>query len=122
MYSVVEISGHQYRVKAGDIIDVQKLEDEAGKDITLKNVLFVGGENIAVGAPHVSGASVSAKVIKHDRSRKVIVFKRRPTGWKRKNGHRQHFTALLITEVTDGTGKSEKIDASSLNAKKFLSK
>ena len=63
-----------------------------------------------------------AKVIKHDRSRKVIVSKRRAGLWKRKNGHRQHFTALLITEIADGAGKSEKIDAASINAKKFLGK
>lgn len=122
MYSIVEIGGHQYRVKAGDIIDVQKLEDEAGKEITLENVLFVGGKNAVVGTPIVAGAKVSAKVIKHDRSRKVLIFKRRPRGWKNKNGHRQHFTALLITELVDGSGNSEKIDSSSLNAKKFLSK
>ncbi len=122
MYSVVEIGGHQYRVKAGDIIDVQKLEEEAGAEIALENVLLVGGETPVVGTPTVAGAKVMAKVIKHDRSRKVIVFKRRPRGWKKKKGHRQHFTALLITELTDGAGNSEKIDANSLNAKKFLGK
>jgi large subunit ribosomal protein L21 len=120
MYSVVEIGGHQYRVKAGDIIDVQKLEEEAGKEISLENVLFVGGETPVVGAPTVAGAKVIAKVIKHDRSRKVVVFKRRPRGWKNKKGHRQHFTALLVTEIQDGAGNSAKIDTDSLNAKKYL--
>ena len=120
MYSVVEISGHQYSVKAGDIIDVQKLAEEAGKEITLDNVLLVGGEQTLVGAPTVAGAQVKAKVIKHDRSRKVIVFKRKPRGYDRKNGHRQHFSALLITEINDGAGNSETIDKDSMNAKKYL--
>ena len=120
MYSVVEISGHQYNVKAGDIVDVQKLAHEAGEEITLENVLLVGGENTVVGAPTVAGAQVKAKVIKHDRSRKVIVFTRKPRGYDKKNGHRQHFTALLITEISDGAGNSEVIDKNSTNAKKYL--
>ena len=76
MYSVVEIAGHQYRVKAGDLIDVQKLSDEVGTEVTLDKVLFVGGDKTAVGTPVVEGATVKAKIIKTDRARKIIVFKR----------------------------------------------
>lgn len=120
MYGVVEISGHQYRVQAGDLVDVQKLTDEAGSTIELDSVLFVGGETALVGAPTVSGAKVTAKVIRHDRDRKIIVFKRKPGAYKRKNGHRQHYTSLLITEVNDGQGNTAKIDSDSKNAKKYL--
>ena len=64
MYGVVEIAGHQYKVKAGDVIDVQKLSAEAGSDVTLDKVLFVGGEKTSVGTPNVAGASVTARVVK----------------------------------------------------------
>jgi len=120
MYGVVEVSGHQYKVQAGDIVDVEKLSVEAGSDIDLDQVLFVSGETPLIGAPTLAGATIKARVIHHDRSRKVIVFKRKPGMYKRKNGHRQHYTALLITEINDGQGNSEKIDAKSKNAEKYL--
>lgn len=120
MYGVVEIAGHQYKVQAGDLIDVEKLTNEAGSTIELNQVLFIGGEKAIVGAPTVNGAKITAKVIMHDRSRKIIVFKRKPGAYKRKNGHRQHFTALLITEINDGAGKVSKIDSASKNAQKYL--
>ena len=120
MYGVVEIAGHQYKVQAGDLIDVEKLVNEAGSTVTFDKVYFIGGENPQVGAPVVNGAKIVAKVIRHDRSRKIIVFKRKPGKYKRKNGHRQHFTALLITEVVDGSGKATKIEASSKVAQKYL--
>ncbi len=120
MYGIVEIAGHQYKVQAGDLIDVEKLANEAGTTVTFDKVYFIGGENPQVGLPVVNGAKVVAKVLKHDRSKKVIVFKRKPGKYKRKNGHRQHYTALLITEVVDGSGKAAKIDASSKVAQKFL--
>ena len=122
MYGVVEISGHQYRVKAGDLIDVQKLENAEGSDVTLDKVLFIGGENLAVGTPLVKGASVTARVIKSDRSRKLLVLKRKPGMYKKKKGHRQHYTSLLVTEVTDGQGNSDKLDSKSPLVKKYLKK
>lgn len=121
MYGVVEISGHQYKVQAGDIIDVQRIDHEVGKDVDF-DVLFVGGDSPQVGKPTVNGAKVSAKVIRQDRSRKVIVFKRKPGLWQKKRGHRQHYTSLLITQLTDGSGKSDKIDSNSPSAKKYLKK
>ena len=121
MYGVVEISGHQYRVGPGDLIDVEKLTAEEGKSIELDKVLFIGGKSPLVGFPTISGAKITAKVLRHDRSRKLIVFKRKPTdGRQTKGGHRQHYTALLITEINDGNGNVVKIDAKSKNAEKFL--
>ena len=120
MYGVVEIAGHQYKVQAGDLIDVEKLAHEAGSTINLDQVLFIGGAKPVIGAPVVKGAKVTAKVLMHDRSRKLIVFKRKPGGYKRRNGHRQNFTALLITEINDGNGNVSKIDKASKNAEKYL--
>lgn len=99
MYGIVEIKGHQYKVKAGDIIDVQKMDAEVGTSVELDQVLFVGGDSPKVGTPLVSGAKVVAEVIKQGRSRKVIVLKRKPGKYQTKNGHRQHYTALKIKEV-----------------------
>lgn len=122
MYGVVEIGGHQYKVKAGDLIDVQKLEAQEGSNINFEKVLFVGGDNPTVGSPTVAGAKISAKVLKHDKSRKKLVFKRRPGAWQKIRGHRQEYTALLITEMVDGKGNTSKIDANSKAAQKFLKK
>jgi large subunit ribosomal protein L21 len=97
MYGIVEIKGHQYRVQEGDVIDVQKLEGEIGAKIELGNVLFIGGDSPKVGMPAVDGAVVSAEIIRQARSRKIIVSVRKPGKYKKKNGHRQHYTALKIT-------------------------
>ena len=120
MYGVVEIAGHQYKVQAGDVIDVQKLSAEVGSDVTLDKVLFVGGEKTSVGTPTVAGATVTAKVIRTDRSRKLLVFKRKPGMYKKRKGHRQHYTSLFITELNDGQGGTDKVDAKSDRVKKFL--
>jgi len=119
MYGIVEITGHQYKVQPGDIIDVEKLTAEVGTDVNLDQVLFVGGEQTLIGKPTVDGATVTARVIKQGRSRKMIIFKRKPGQYRRKNGHRQMFTGLLITEIKAG-GKSEKIASDNKWAQKFL--
>ncbi|MDA8792667.1 50S ribosomal protein L21 [Bacteriovoracaceae bacterium] len=121
MYSIVEIKGHQYRVSPGDIIDVQKTEGEVGSELSFESVLFVNDEgNVSVGQPSINGAKVSAKVIKQDRSRKKIVFRRLAGKYRKKNGHRQHFTSLLITGVSDGSGKDFKITTPSKRVEKHL--
>lgn len=112
MYSVVEIKGHQYKLKAGDLIDVERIEAEVGATVSFDKVLLVGGgAKTLVGAPTLGGAKVTAQVVKQGRSRKFFVLKRKPGGRRVKNGHRQSFTGLLITEVNDGQGgvtKAEK--------------
>lgn len=99
MYSVVEIKGHQYKVQEGDIVDVQKLDAEVGSKVELDKVLFVSGDTPKVGTPLVEGAKVVAEVVRQARSRKMIVFKRKPGLSRTKNGHRQHYTALKITAI-----------------------
>ncbi len=111
MYTVVEIKGHQYKLSAGDLIDVEKIEAEVGSTVTFDKVLLVGGTKTLVGAPVVGGAKVTAKVVKQGRTRKIFVLKRKPGGRRVKNGHRQCFTGLLITEVNDGQGGVAKAEA-----------
>lgn len=119
MYSIVEIKGHQYRVAPGDVIDVDRLETEVGKVAEFDKVLFVGGNTPVVGSPTVNGAKVKAQVVKTDRDRKILVFKRKPGSYRRKKGHRQWFTCLVITEVNDGKGQVAKIDTASKTAQKY---
>lgn len=99
MYGIVEVKGHQYKVKAGDTIDVQKMNAEVGSTVELENVLFVGGDSPKVGTPTVAGAKVTAEVVRQARSRKVIVFVRKPGRYQKKNGHRQPYTGLKIKEI-----------------------
>ena len=120
MYGVIEVAGHQYRVKAGDIIDVEKLSSNEGDVVEIDKVLFVGGDNPQVGLPVVEGALVKAKVIRQAKGKKVLVFKRKPGMYQKKQGHRQEYTGLLITEIKDGKGASSLIDSSSKEAKKYL--
>jgi large subunit ribosomal protein L21 len=98
MYGVVEVKGHQYRVQKDDIIDVEKMDANVGDTVDL-DVLFIGGDSPKVGTPLVKGAKVTAEVIRQARSRKIIVFKRKPGLSRTKNGHRQHYTALKIKEI-----------------------
>lgn len=117
MYSVVEIKGHQYKVSPGDLIDVEKIDLEEGKTVEFDQVLLIGGATTLVGLPVLAGAKVTAKVVKQGRTRKIFVLKRAPGKYRRKNGHRQSFTGLVITGITDGKGGSAQIDAGHKNAK-----
>ena len=114
MYAVVKTGGKQYRVSENDTLKVERLVGEAGDIVTLDNVLMVGdGADVTVGAPAVDGASVAAEIIEQARDRKVIVFKkRRRQNYRRKHGHRQHYTLLQVTEIlTDGAKPSKKAAA-----------
>jgi large subunit ribosomal protein L21 len=111
MYTVVEIKGHQYKLAAGDLIDVERIEAEVGASVTFDKVLLVGGTKTLVGAPVVGGATVTAKIVKQGRTRKILVLKRKPGAYRKKNGHRQCFTGLLITEINDGQGGVAKAEA-----------
>ena len=100
-YAVIKTGGKQYRVAPGDKLRVEKLIGDVGTTVTFSDILFVGGDSIKIGAPHVAGAKVEAKIVAQDRDKKIIVFKfRRRKNYRRKNGHRQPFTALEITNVT----------------------
>ncbi len=101
MYAVVKIGGSQYRVKEGDEVIVQKLDEEIGAKVKLDQVLMVGGDKVKIGTPMVSGATVAAEVIKQYKDKKVhiIKFKRRKHHIKRQ-GHRQLMTTLKIGKIS----------------------
>ena len=100
MYAIIATGGKQYKVSEGDIITIEKLGVEAGEKVTFDQVLVVGGEDLKVGEPTVSGATVEASVIKEGRAKKVIVYKyKRKTGYHKKNGHRQAFTQVKIEKI-----------------------
>ena len=101
MFAVIKTGGKQYQVAANDVIQIEKLDGEAGAKIEFKEVLVVGeGASARIGAPFVDGAVVTAEVVEQGRSRKTISFvKRRRQNSKRKKGHRQHFTKVRILEI-----------------------
>jgi large subunit ribosomal protein L21 len=100
MYAVVKTGGKQYRVQEGDVLFVEKLDAEVEAIVELTEVLAVGGETLKVGAPLVEGAKVIAKVIAQGKAKKVIVFKyKRKKDYRRKNGHRQPYTKLVIEKI-----------------------
>ncbi|MEM7740645.1 MAG: 50S ribosomal protein L21 [Pseudomonadota bacterium] len=99
-YAVIKTGGKQYRVKSGDVINVEKLEGEAGDTVKLDDVLMLGGDNVKVGAPLVEGASVDAEIVEQTRAPKIVVFKkRRRQNYRRKKGHRQEMTTLKINTI-----------------------
>jgi large subunit ribosomal protein L21 len=100
MYAVIKTGGKQYRVSEGDRIRVEKLPGDVGATIELKEVLLLGGETTKLGAPFVDGAKVTATITAQDRAKKIIVFKfKRRKNYRRKQGHRQPYTELRITQV-----------------------
>lgn len=101
MFAVIMTGGKQYKVAAGDIVKVEKLEGDAGSTITLDQVCCISDNGkTTLGAPVLSGASVTAEIVRQDRADKVIIFKkRRRQNYRRKKGHRQHQTVLKITGI-----------------------
>ena len=101
MYAVIETGGKQYKVSEGDVIFIEKLEAAEGEAVTFDKVLVVAdGENVKVGAPAVEGATVTAKVEKQGKAKKIYVFKmKRKKNERKKKGHRQPYTKVEITAV-----------------------
>lgn len=108
MFAIVEIAGQQFKVEKDQRVFVHRLETEEGKKVEFNNVLLVENDGkTTVGAPAISGAFVSAKVERHLKGDKVIVFKKkRRKGYKKKNGHRQYLTELTIEKITLTSGKA----------------
>ncbi|MCP3025544.1 50S ribosomal protein L21 [Halobacillus sp. A5] len=100
MYAIIETGGKQIKVQEGQEIYVEKVNVEAGETVTFDKVLFVGGDETKVGAPFVDGATVTAKVDKQGRQKKLTVFKYKPKkNYKRKQGHRQPYTKLVVESI-----------------------
>ena len=100
MYAVIKTGGKQYRVKQGDLLKVEKLEQEVGAKVSLEVLLVGEGADVKVGAPLVDGAKVEAEIVAHGKHRKVWHFRTQEEGWDRIRGHRQPYTELKITGIS----------------------
>jgi large subunit ribosomal protein L21 len=107
MYAIVEIAGQQFKVEKDQKVFVHRLQSEEGKKVSFDNVLLIGdGDKVTVGAPAIDGAQVGAKVLKHLKGDKVIVFKKkRRKGYRVKNGHRQALTEIQIDSIVASGAK-----------------
>ena len=101
MYAIIETGGKQYKVQAGDVVFIEKLDAEPEQEITFDKVIAVGKDDgIVVGTPTVEGASVTAKVLKNGKAKKVVVFTYKPKkNEKRKLGHRQPYTKVETSAI-----------------------
>ena len=110
MFAIVETGGKQYQVEEGRYVDIELLEGEADSKVVFdKIVMLVNGKKSKVGQPYVTGASVEGKILKHDKAKKIIVFKQRPKkGYRKKQGHRQQFTRVMISKIRTSAKKAAK--------------
>jgi len=100
VFAIVQTGGKQYKVQEGDVIRIEKLPVEAGAQVTLDEVLMVVGDETKIGKPLVEGASVTARVQRNAKAKKIVVFKYKPKkNYRKKTGHRQPFTELLIEKI-----------------------
>jgi large subunit ribosomal protein L21 len=114
MYAVIQTGGKQYRVTEGQVLRVEKLDDEVGSKISIDAAFVATDDAVHVGTPLVKGAKVKATVVDIDRGPKVIAFKKkRRKGYKRRIGHRQTFTALKIDEIVMPKKRAAKKKAES---------
>ena len=110
MYAIVDIAGSQFKVEKDQKVFINRIEGKEGSRVQFSNVLMLDNSGkLLVGAPHLEGASVEAKIIKHLKDDKVIVFKKkRRKGYKVKNGHRQLLTQVLIEKIVEKGSKPLK--------------
>jgi len=109
MYAIVEMAGQQFKVAKDQKVYVHRLQEDEGKKVTFDKVLLLeDGDNVTIGAPVIEGAAVEAKVVKHLKGDKVIVFKKkRRKGYQKKNGHRQYLTEIVVEGIlTKGAKKA----------------
>jgi large subunit ribosomal protein L21 len=114
MYAIVEIAGQQFKVAKDQKVFVHRLKEDEGAEVSFDKVLLhADGDNITLGAPAIDGASVSAKVVKHLKGDKVIVFKKkRRKGYRKKNGHRQYLTEIQIEDIAVSGGSKKSASSS----------
>jgi len=110
MYAIVEIAGKQFKVEKDQKLYVHRLKEDEGKKVTFDKVLMVDNKDkVSFGSPIISGAQVGAKVLKHLKSDKIIVFKKkRRKGYRVKNGHRQLLTQIQINDISLSEAKKQK--------------
>lgn len=107
MFAIVETGGKQYQVEEGRYLDVELLDGEKDSKIVFdKVVMIVNGKKSKVGQPYVAGASAEGTIVKHDKEKKIIVYKQRPKkGYRKKQGHRQGFTRVMISKIRTSAQK-----------------
>lgn len=115
MYAIIKTGGKQYKVQAGDILQVEKLDQDLGSEFTISEILMIGGDKAHVGTPLVKNAKVTVVVTKQAKTKKVIVFKKkRRQGYRKFGTHKQNFTELFIKSITSPDGQVSKTDAEPL--------
>ena len=109
MYAIVETGGKQYQVEEGRYVDVELLgEEKDAKVVFDKVVMIVNGKKSKVGQPYVANAKVEGTIVKNDKAKKVIVYKQRPKkGYRKKQGHRQCFTRVMISKIRTTASKAK---------------
>ena len=109
MFAIVETGGKQYQVEEGRYLDVELLDGEKDSKVIFdKVVMIVNGKKSKVGQPYVAGASAEGTILKHDKAKKIIVYKQRPKkGYRKKQGHRQGFTRVMISKIRTSAQKKE---------------
>ncbi len=107
MYAIVETGGKQYQVEEGRYLDVELLDGKENSKIVFdKVIMLVNGAKSKVGQPYVKGASAEGTIVKHDKDKKIIVYKQRPKkGYRKKQGHRQQFTRVMISKIKTSAAK-----------------
>lgn len=107
MYAVIQTGGKQYRVTPGEEIKVEKLDGNVGDEVHFDDVLLVSKDDkVAVGKPVLKDTRVVAKITRHGRGPKIVVFKyKRRKGYRRKQGHRQDYTGVKILDIEDYSGR-----------------
>jgi large subunit ribosomal protein L21 len=110
MYAVVNSGGKQYKVQKGEVLKLEKISGDVGNSVTFDRVLmFSDGENVSIGQPVLDGVSVEGHIVEQGKAKKVIVFKyKRRKRFRRKNGHRQEFTAVQIDSIKAKGTKAAK--------------
>jgi large subunit ribosomal protein L21 len=112
MYAIIRTGGKQYKVQAGDLVKVEKLDRDLGAEFELNEVLAVGGDKVFLGEPVLKGAKVTVVVTRQAKAPKVIVFKKkRRQGYRRMRGHRQLFTELFVKSITTPEGQTVSSDS-----------
>jgi large subunit ribosomal protein L21 len=105
-YAVIRTGGKQYRVTPGELLRIESLKGEVGSEITFSEVLLTAAEgSVRVGTPFLPGVTVSARIVQHGREKKILVFKKkRRKNYRRRQGHRQNFTAVQINNINNIEG------------------
>ncbi len=115
MFAIVEASGRQFQLEAGRFVDVDLTEGKAGDKFVFERVLMlVDGDKSTVGKPFIEGAKVEGKILGHDKNKKIIVYHMKPKkGTRKKQGHRQHYTRILIESIKLNDKELAKADENS---------